>query len=135
MDNIGKFSPATAAALESVKCADNNSEASFRKHAEDQVSWRLLEKAKTAFASGYFASVIRIGAKQYPYNVCAIGIYYNLSRGDTYDRTERLVSNALAEGVPEHVRAGAVLAELEILSRYYANMLAGRKFDPAEIKK
>jgi hypothetical protein len=107
----------------------------FRKHAEDQVSWRLLEKAKKEFDVGNYYEVVKIGACQYPYNVGAVGVYYDLIRGDTYDRVGRLVSNALAEGVPIKVRAEAVLAELEILTRYYKNMLAGRVYDPAAIKK
>ena len=95
----------------------------FRAHTVEQITGRLLGKAKTAFAAGNHYEVIKIGAMQFPYNVSGAGVYYDLLRGDTYDRMGRLVSIALETGVPERVRAEAIIAELEILSRYYENKL------------
>lgn len=93
----------------------------FRSHVVEQISGRLWKKAIEAHSAENYYEVIKIGATQFPYNVCGAGIYYNLSKGDTYDRVQRLASIALETGVPEKVRATAIIAELELLSRHYAN--------------
>lgn len=100
-----------------------SAEMSFRDHTVKQITGRLLGKAQKAFNSANYYEVVRIGAMQFPYNVCGAGVYYDLCKGDSYERCNRMVSVALETGIPEKVRAEAILAEIEILTQYYKNKL------------
>lgn len=99
---------------------------SFREHAVEQVTGRLLAKAEAAMQIKNYAEVIKIGALQFPYNVSAVSVYYDLLRGDTYDRMIRLSFTATAE-VSEYTRSCAIIDDLRRLTEYYKNHLAGRE--------
>ena len=118
-----------------AQAADGRDERPFLQHAKAQVEKNLYEKAVKALADGNYGEILKIASLQYAYNVSAISVYFDLPKGDSYDRLLRLSSIAVAAGIPDKVRAEACVAELEILTRYYKNHLAGRVFDPAAIKK
>lgn len=119
----------------SVSTSVGEPEGQFLIHARDQVTWRLLKKAEDAFAIENYYEVMKIAAMQYGFNLGALTVYYDLLKGDAYDRIQRLVGNALESGIPEKVRASACIAELKILSNYYKNHLACRTFILADVKK
>lgn len=114
---------------------ENTSEGPFLTHARDQVTWRLLEKAESAIKIGNYGEVMKIAATQYAFNLGALNVYYDMLKGDAYDRLMRLSGTALEVGVPEEVRAKACIAELKLLSTYYSGYFTGRIFDRTAIKK
>jgi hypothetical protein len=107
----------------------------FLTHAKDQVTWRLLKKAEEALAAGNHYEVLKIASLQYAFNLGGLNVYYDLLKGDAYERLLRLSGIAIEAGMPEAVRAAACVAEIRLLSNYYKNHLAGRVFTTEGIKK
>jgi hypothetical protein len=94
----------------------------MRRHTIDQITWRLFNKAQIAYRRGDYLEVVRIGATQFPYNVCGAGIYYDLPKENTYEKCTN-VSIAAVSDRPIELRAGDVLRELESLTEYFRNLL------------
>jgi hypothetical protein len=112
-----------------------NATQSFREHAVDQITHRLIKKAKDAYAIENYDEVLKIGAMQYPYNVSAAAVYYDMLKGDSYDRIHGMCVVALETAIPKKVRCDLILAQLELLSRYYENKLKGCEYNADNIKK